>query len=62
MNKFDDSTAIRLNFLRICLRDKRLSESDFVSSILLILLRITILDGNEVNLQNSAKSSFAELF
>ncbi|KAL7074263.1 hypothetical protein ACQ4LE_006433 [Meloidogyne hapla] len=55
MIEFEHSSIIRLNFLRICLRDKRLSESNCMSSVFSILLQITFLDGNKVNLQNSAK-------
>ncbi|CAK5076307.1 unnamed protein product [Meloidogyne enterolobii] len=52
---FERSSIIRLNFLRICLRDKSFGESNVLSSILPILLKITFLDGNNVKLQNSAK-------
>uniref|UniRef100_A0A914M2P0 Uncharacterized protein n=1 Tax=Meloidogyne incognita TaxID=6306 RepID=A0A914M2P0_MELIC len=55
MFEFERSLIIRLNFLRICLRDKSLGESNVLSSILPILLKITFLDGNNVKLQNSAK-------
>ncbi|CAK5058654.1 unnamed protein product [Meloidogyne enterolobii] len=55
MFEFERSSVIRLNFLRICLRDKSLGESNVLSSILPILLKITFLDGNNVKLQNSAK-------
>jgi hypothetical protein len=61
MNEFENSSVIRLNFLRICLRDKELGESECVSSIFSLLLQITFLDINQANLKISAKSLYMDL-
>ncbi|KAF7636495.1 hypothetical protein Mgra_00004085 [Meloidogyne graminicola] len=53
--EFENSAILRLNFLRICLRDKQLAESIYMSPVLLTLLDITFLNEHEFNTKCSTK-------